>query len=176
MRYTIGMDSSPTDRAARELLLAFLDTRPEEGFPDHLANLDDLRTFAPEAQVRDLAPAQALRDELAQTLLHSSVATIAEGLTAICEKYRATPAFERLADGVQWRIRDVGALTGLFTSLIAEAIALWDDGSIQRIRVCESSSCIVPFIDTSRRQDRMYCSPRCATRERVRKHRALDRV
>lgn len=163
------------NRDSQEVLLAFLDTRPEEGFPDHLVDLDDLRTFAPEARVRDVARARTLRDELAQTLLAPSVTTISEGLTAICGKYQVTPTFVHPDDGLQWRIKDVGALTGLFTSLIAEAIALWGDGSIRRIRVCASSSCIVPFIDTSRRQDRMYCGPRCATRERVRKHRALDR-
>ncbi|MFY7069922.1 CGNR zinc finger domain-containing protein [Nocardiopsis changdeensis] len=39
------------------------------------------------------------------------------------------------------------------------------------MHTCGADDCDTPFLDTSHRANRHYCSPRCSTRMRVRRHR-----
>ncbi|MBB5077895.1 CGNR zinc finger domain-containing protein [Nonomuraea endophytica] len=62
----------------------------------------------------------------------------------------------------------------LASSAMSMAVLLADH---QRVPagLCASATCGRPFLDTSGGSPRRYCSPRCATRERVAAHRAASR-
>lgn len=64
-------------------------------------------------------------------------------------------------------------LGALLFSLISVGTALHLAGrGMHRLRRCEVTECTVIFADTSRTGRQRYCSPRCANRDAVRRHRA----
>ncbi|GGS27152.1 hypothetical protein Snoj_09440 [Streptomyces nojiriensis] len=87
-------------------------------------------------------------------------------------------AFPRLTDhaGDGWHLhyRDEGRPFGdQLCSLMAVGTALHLAGrGMHRLRRCAVSECATVFADTSRTGRQRYCSPRCANRDAVRRHRA----
>lgn len=64
-------------------------------------------------------------------------------------------------------------LGSLLFSLISVGTALHLAGrGMHRLRRCEVTECTVVFADTSRTGRQRYCSPRCANRDAVRRHRS----
>ncbi|MFD9505779.1 CGNR zinc finger domain-containing protein [Streptomyces mirabilis] len=78
--------------------------------------------------------------------------------------------------GSGWHLHfrdDRQALGSVLFSLIAVGTALHLTGrGMHRLRRCAVSECTTIFADTSRTGRRRYCSPRCANRDAVRRHRA----
>lgn len=65
------------------------------------------------------------------------------------------------------------SLGSLLFSLISVGTALHLAGrGMHRLRRCAVSECATIFADTSRTGRQRYCSPRCANRDAVRRHRA----
>ncbi|MEU9917030.1 CGNR zinc finger domain-containing protein [Streptomyces sp. NPDC051001] len=90
----------------------------------------------------------------------------------------AAAAYPRMTDhvGTGWHLhyRDGGQpLSGVLFSLIAVGTALHLTGrGVHRLRRCAVADCTTAFADTSRTGRQRYCSPRCANRDAVRRHRA----
>ena len=163
------MTESVPAGSGRDLLLAFVDSRPEDGFPDELTTLAQLRRFQADADDADLMPARQVRDELARVLLGPRDIAAAV-LGDLGERLRVRPDF-RSVGVIGWRVENGGRLTPLLADLMTAAIELWASGDLEDVHVCEAQSCIVPFVDASPRRNRHYCSDTCATRTRVQRHR-----
>ncbi|GAA2426590.1 CGNR zinc finger domain-containing protein [Streptomyces sp. NPDC059118] len=90
----------------------------------------------------------------------------------------AAAAYPRLTDhaGDGWHLhyRDDGRPLGsLLSALISVGTALHLAGrGMHRLRRCAVTECTTIFADTSRTGRQRYCSPRCANRDAVRRHRA----
>ncbi|MFE6664825.1 CGNR zinc finger domain-containing protein [Streptomyces sp. NPDC057697] len=90
----------------------------------------------------------------------------------------AAAAYPRLTDhaGDGWHLHyrdDDRPLGPLLSALISVGTALHLTGrGMHRLRRCAVSECTTIFADTSRTGRRRYCSPRCANRDAVRRHRA----
>ncbi|MEU6923298.1 CGNR zinc finger domain-containing protein [Streptomyces sp. NPDC046631] len=90
----------------------------------------------------------------------------------------AAAAYPRLTDhaGDGWHLhyRDEGqSLGSLLSALISVGTALHLAGrGMHRLRRCAVTECTTIFADTSRTGRQRYCSPRCANRDAVRRHRA----
>ncbi|MYQ89707.1 MULTISPECIES: CGNR zinc finger domain-containing protein [unclassified Streptomyces] len=90
----------------------------------------------------------------------------------------AAAACPRLTDhaGDGWHLhyRDDGqSLGSLLSALISVGTALHLAGrGMHRLRRCAVTECTTIFADTSRTGRQRYCSPRCANRDAVRRHRA----
>lgn len=90
----------------------------------------------------------------------------------------AAAAYPRMTDhvGSGWHLhyRDEGQpLGGVLSSLIAVGTALHLTGrGMQRLGRCAVPECATIYADTSRTGRQRYCSPRCANRDAVRRHRA----
>ncbi|MFK0023148.1 CGNR zinc finger domain-containing protein [Streptomyces sp. NPDC090798] len=78
--------------------------------------------------------------------------------------------------GSGWHLHfrdDRQTLASVLISLIAVGTALHLTGrGMHRLRRCAVSECTTIFADTSRTGRQRYCSPRCANRDAVRRHRA----
>ncbi len=87
-------------------------------------------------------------------------------------------AYPRLTDhaGTGWHLHyrdDRQPLAALLSSLISVGTALHLAGrGMHRLRRCAVTECTAIFADTSRTGRQRYCSPRCANRDAVRRHRA----
>ncbi|MEU2840230.1 CGNR zinc finger domain-containing protein [Streptomyces sp. NPDC007076] len=90
----------------------------------------------------------------------------------------AAATYPRLTDhaGDGWHLhyRDDGQPLGsLLSALISVGTALHLAGrGMHRLRRCAVTECTTIFADTSRTGRQRYCSPRCANRDAVRRHRA----
>ena len=89
-----------------------------------------------------------------------------------------TSAYPRLTDhaGDGWHIhyRDSGLrLAAVLRALISVGTALHLSGrGMDRLRRCALGECRLPFGDFTRGGRQRYCSPTCANRDAVRRHRA----
>ncbi|GAA4906171.1 hypothetical protein HD597_003096 [Nonomuraea thailandensis] len=90
----------------------------------------------------------------------------------------ASAAYPRMTDhaGGGWHLhyRDHGQPLGsVLFSLFSVGTALHLAGrGMHRLRRCAVTECDLIFADTSRTGRQRYCSPRCANRDAVRRHRA----
>ncbi|GGV89224.1 hypothetical protein GCM10015535_42580 [Streptomyces gelaticus] len=90
----------------------------------------------------------------------------------------AAAAYPRLTDhaGDGWHLHyrdDRQPLGSMLFSLISVGTALHLAGrGMHRLRRCAVTGCTTIFADTSRTGRQRYCSPRCANRDAVRRHRA----
>lgn len=155
--------------------LAFLDTRPEPGFPDLLTTKSDLGDFgvspADEGQLRE---ARVLRDRLVEAVLRSETGVQRRRrLDAMVREYLLVPDVAA-PPGVTGEVYSVLAETRvaeLASRMLSRAVDLERRGHLRHVKVCAADQCVVPFIDTTPSQRRCFCSPTCATRTRVRRHR-----
>ena len=156
---------------------------------EHLERPDDLAGFlathAPDfcprhgsLTSRDLHEVRAIRERLRGVFTAGSDAAAAEILNELLADVGATPRvsvhgsdphlhFEPAeASPARW----LGAVTamGLAVALV--------EGGLDRLGVCDSSTCRDVFIDTSRNRSRRYCSDTCATREAVAAYRERQRT
>ena len=89
----------------------------------------------------------------------------------------ASSAHPRLTDhvGTGWHLHyrdDDMALAGVLRSLISVGTALHLTGrGIHRLGRCDAERCERVFADVSRTGRQRYCSPACANRDAVRRHR-----
>lgn len=101
----------------------------------------------------------------------------AERATRLNALLEAGTAHPRLTDhDGHWHLhyRDAGlALAGVLSALIATGTAMHLAGrGMDRLGRCAVDDCRLIYADTSRTGRQRYCSPRCATRDGVRRHRA----
>lgn len=168
------MTSEPS---AEDLLRAALDlvaTRPVGRWPEELDSLDQLGPLAPAPGTgapTDLADVRALRDRLAPLVLDPDPASAPAALTALAREFALTPAVETLGGPVRHVSPDPRAVARVAEVLVPGVMRAWAAGLLPRVRACGADDCDTPFLDASRRANRHYCSDRCSTRVRVRRHR-----
>lgn len=127
---------------------------------------------------RDLAVALELVDawcEVADATEPARRAALVNRLLA------AASAYPRLTDhgGTGWHLhyRDEGVSLGsVLRALVSVGTALHLAGrGMDRLGRCAGNDCEIVYVDTSRGGKQRYCSPRCANRDAVRRHRATAR-
>ncbi|HEX6360225.1 CGNR zinc finger domain-containing protein [Actinophytocola sp.] len=99
----------------------------------------------------------------------------AERLNRLLSQSSAHPRLTNHAgDGWHIHYRDPGlSLAGALRALISVGTALHLSGrGMTRLRRCALEECLSPFGDFSRGGRQRYCSPACANRDAVRRHRA----
>ncbi len=126
----------------------------------------------------DLHEVRAIRSRLRSVFGSAGAAEAAERLNGILDDVAATPRvsthggrphlhFEPADAGVAGWLGAVTAM-GLTVALI--------EGGIERMGICESSTCDDVFVDTSRNRSRRHCSDTCTTRENVAAYRRRRRA
>lgn len=155
---------------------------------EHLVSTDDLEQFlgthAPDfcppagsISPSDIDAVRAVRAQVRAVFTAADAETAAGMLNRILAEVGATPRisvhgtephlhFEpTTATPARW----LGAVTamGLAVAII--------EGGIERLGVCDSSTCRDVFIDTSRNRSRRFCSDTCTTREGVAAYRERQR-
>ncbi|WP_238219608.1 CGNR zinc finger domain-containing protein [Tsukamurella pulmonis] len=123
----------------------------------------------------DFAGCRTLIAEWLTVVDATDVAARVERLNALLAAHASHP---RVTDhaGTGWHIhyRESGAsLTGQLAVLILTGTALHlTTRGMNRLGRCASSDCDLVFADVSRNGRQRYCSPRCGSREAVRRYRA----
>lgn len=123
----------------------------------------------------DFGGCRALIDAWITVVDAGDVATRVQRLNALLAEHTSHP---RVTDhaGTGWHIhyRESGAtLTGQLAVLILTGTALHlTTRGMSRLGRCASPDCGAVFADVSRNGRQRYCSPRCGSREAVRRHRA----
>jgi predicted RNA-binding Zn ribbon-like protein len=116
-----------------------------------------LASANPRASQEDLRLARSLREAvyaLASSLeAHSLNSEARDVLNRIAAATPAVPVLE--AEG---RLALKGSAKSLIASLAREAVHLFGGENVHRIRQCESPTCPIFFVDTSRSGQRRWCS------------------
>lgn len=128
----------------------------------------------PRATAKDLATARVLREAiyaLAGKPSRAKGEAPRETLNRIAAYTAAAP--QLLGNGTMCLEGDAGAL---LVTLAREAVQLFGSDAARLIRQCESRSCTLYFVDTSRRGDRRWCSMSgCGNKAKVREFRRRKR-
>lgn len=161
------------DDVSIQPLLDLAATRPEGEWPEQL-DLDRfnraIASMAPASRdVSDIADAVLVRDRVASILLDGSDADAYAILNTVVTDHAVKPAID--SSGVHYLSGRPDALSSLWAQLAGPLLFAVASGVRGRTKRCASAPCITPFIDASG-GGREYCCARCATRERVRRHRA----
>ncbi|MFF0546453.1 CGNR zinc finger domain-containing protein [Nocardia thailandica] len=99
----------------------------------------------------------------------------AELLNALLAEYASAPRLtDHLGDGWHLHFRDPGVATDRqIAALITVGTALHLTGlGMDRLGVCAADGCARAYADISRNGRQRFCSPACANRSAVRRHRA----
>lgn len=110
----------------------------------------------PEATPGDLLTARTLREAIYTLAGRKGVAKIKEARQTLNEIAAGTPAVP------QFKSDGTAALTGpagsLLVTMAREAVQLFGSDLAKLVRQCQSPTCTLYFLDTSRKGDRRWCS------------------
>ena len=157
------------------LLAVDLANAPAADLADLVRRCDAHDMLVETVGAEDFAGCRALIDAWLTVVDADDVATRVQRLNALLAEHASHP---RVTDhaGTGWHIhyRESGAtLTGQLAVLILTGTALHlTTRGMGRLGRCASSDCEAVFADVSRNGRQRYCSPRCGSREAVRRHRA----
>ena len=128
----------------------------------------------PRTTEQDLATARALREAIYVLAGRPSGAEAEAARGALNRIAAGTAAVPRLQADASMRLEgDAGAL---LVTLAREAVHLFGSDTVELIRQCQSPSCTIYFIDTSRRGDRRWCSmSACGNNAKVKEFRRRRR-
>lgn len=164
-----------SDHSPEDLLrtaLALVATRPVgDTWPEELSSLERFADLAPGAGEGDLSDVRTLRDRLAPLVLSPDPDTAPAELSALAREFALAPAVDSLGGPVRHVSPDPRPVARLAELLVPGVMHAWAAGLVSRVHTCGADDCDTPFLDTSHRANRHYCSPRCSTRMRVRRHR-----
>lgn len=157
-----------------EALVKVASTRAEGPWPEQL-DLDVFHRFlsgpAPAAAfVDDVAVARHARDLLAAVLVDGTGAEARSILNGVAATYGIVPWIDE--NGFRFLSLGGTAEGAFWAEILPDLMQAVSEGCRARISRCESEPCITPFLDTSTAGVREFCSGRCATRARVRRHRS----
>jgi predicted RNA-binding Zn ribbon-like protein len=127
----------------------------------------------------DLRDATMLRGAIAAAAVAVSTSE-GDGVTVgpkdvdVINLFAATPDVPpALAGGSRQAGRTKARVGQLLSTIAREAVELFDEDKIERIRKCAADDCGLVFYDESRSNNRRWCSmQRCGNRAKVRAHRA----
>lgn len=160
-------------------LQARLSSSPREllNTPDDLARWlvsAGMASTKPRTTAEDLASARVLREAiflLAGKPSRAKAEAARETLNRIAADIAAAPQLQ--TNGTTRLEGDAGAL---LVTLAREAVQLFGSDVAKLIRQCESATCTLYFVDTSRRGDRRWCSMSgCGNKAKVRAFRRRKR-
>ncbi|AUG76008.1 hypothetical protein CFP65_1093 [Kitasatospora sp. MMS16-BH015] len=172
---------------ALSILVELLNTAPEAGGSEQLADLDALGAFVAQREISevdsltaaDLAAVHRVRGELRAVFSADTTAEAAELVNSLVAAAGTTPRLTN-HDHHGWHIHyfaphaalgdHLGAELGMALAFIVMA------GERERLRRCEAPSCARVFVDLSRNRSRRYCDSRtCGNRLHVAAYRARQR-
>ncbi|MEV0945106.1 CGNR zinc finger domain-containing protein [Rhodococcus sp. NPDC049939] len=123
----------------------------------------------------DLSDVHEILDRWALVVDATAEEDRAELVNIMLEKASAYPRMSNHADD-GWHLHyrdDQHSLAGVLEALISMGTALHLVGrGMHRLGRCAVEECHVIYADVSRTGRQRYCSPRCANRDAVRRHRA----
>lgn len=170
------------DRAAADLLVAFVNTREIEEGTDEIGDPDRLRDWvekqtgehlpAPdrEAHARALALRESLRALLRTNNGGEAGARELEPLREAAERSRYRTAFG--ADGRLTLVPARADLSGFEARLLLAIECLQAQGAWPRLKACTDEGCQWAFFDSTRNRSRTWCSmEECGNREKTRRYR-----
>lgn len=164
-----------SEYSVEDLLRITLDlvaTRPVGQWPEELDSLERLRPLALiGTSPGDLAEVRTLRDRLAPLILDPDPAAAPAALSALAAEFSLTPTVDSLGGPLRHVSPDRRPVARVAEALIPGVMRAWEAGLLARVRSCGADNCDTPFLDSSHRANRHYCSDRCSTRMRVRRHR-----
>ncbi|WP_370973300.1 CGNR zinc finger domain-containing protein [Amycolatopsis sp. cg9] len=125
----------------------------------------------------DVAELHAAALELREVFAAPDVATAASVLNALFAAYARPPRLTDHDEGYGWHLHVDAADDGPWGAWLVTSSALGLASLLAERQdvpggLCASPSCGRPFAHTAGGSPRRFCSPRCATRERVAAHRA----
>jgi hypothetical protein len=131
----------------------------------------------PRVAPSELAALRSAALQLREVFAASDVAEAASVLNRLFAAYAGPPRLTDHEDGYGWHLHVDAADDGpwdrwLVTSSALGLATLLADRQGPPGGLCASPSCGKPFAHLGGGSPRRYCSPRCATRERVAAHRA----
>jgi predicted RNA-binding Zn ribbon-like protein len=125
---------------------------------------------------RDVAEMREAAMKLREIFAAGEVDRAAERLNALLAAYAHQPRLTTHGATFAWHLHvdssdDAPWGEWLVTSSCLALAVLLADRQAPPGGICAANSCGKSFVDTGRGSPRRYCSPRCATRERVAAHR-----
>lgn len=176
----LGSAVHGTARRAAEMLAVLLADGP--GQRERLAEVLVTHGEPETTEISDagLADLQAAARELHGVFAATSTADAAERINLLLGRHAHPPRLTTHHGEAGWHLHvdsDDDAPWGewfITSSCLALAILL-AERRVPPAGLCASPACGRPFVNTGRGTPRRYCSPTCATRERVAAHRAAAR-
>ena len=144
---------------------------------------DDLARWLVSAGLADKAPKTTAKDLATARTLREAIYVLAGGRRGT-ESEAARNTLNRIAAGAaavpllrpDGTMHLEGAAGALLVALAREAVQLFGSESAGLIRQCQSPTCPLYFVDTSRRGDRRWCSMlACGNKAKVREFRKRQR-
>jgi len=174
-------------RIALDVVVDLVNTAPEEGSGDGLADLTALYAFAERHHIsgvgalgdKDLRAVLDVRSRFAEIFAAPDARTAADLVNALVAAAGTTPQLTN-HDGYDWHIHYFAPDASVADHLAADcgmALAfIVVAGEQDRLRRCEAPDCRDAFVDLSRNRSRRYCSSRtCGNRLHVAAYRARRR-
>lgn len=126
---------------------------------------------------QDVSELRAAAQELREVFAAPDVTSAASVLNALFAAYAGPPRLTDHEAGYGWHLHADAADDGPWGAWLVTSSALGLASLLAERQgvpggLCASASCGRPFAHTGGGSPRKYCSPRCATRERVAAHRA----
>ncbi|MFJ8869327.1 CGNR zinc finger domain-containing protein [Streptomyces sp. NPDC102473] len=174
-------------RIALETVVDLVNTAPEEGAGDGLAELTALYAFAERHHIsgvatlgeKDLRAVHDVRSRFAEIFAAPDARTAADLVNSLVAAAGTTPQLTD-HDGYDWHVHYFAPGASIADHLAADcgmALAfIVVAGEQERLRRCEAPDCRDAFVDLSRNRSRRYCSSRtCGNRLHVAAYRARRR-
>lgn len=173
---------------AVEATLVLLRTRPLQRRPDGLNHWADLQALLQgcglgiqarvpldvDEEVQTVADARRMRDALAVAMVAGSAEAALELLHELMASQELDPSPDT-GHGRGYppgsRGRPIAAVAAVLLPTLCQAVI---EGVLQRVRICPDAVCQTVFLDPARGRPQRYCSPRCGTRARMRRHRSRE--
>lgn len=174
-------------RIALETVVDLVNTAPENGADDGLADVAALYDFAERHDIsgvgvlgdKDLRAVRDVRSRFAEVFAAPDARTAADLVNSLVAAAGTTPQLTD-HDGYDWHVHYFAPGASVADHLAADcgmALAfIVVAGEQERLRRCEAPDCRDAFVDLSRNRSRRYCSSRtCGNRLHVAAYRARRR-
>lgn len=143
---------------------------------------DDLARWLVSAGMASNPPRTSASDLMAARALREAIYVLAGGRGAQTDAARKTLNHAAAGTSAVPRLQPDGAMrlegtaSALLVTLAREAVQLFGSDAAGLIRQCQSPTCTLYFVDTSRRGDRRWCSMlACGNKAKVREFRRRQR-